>query len=244
MKFWAHRACRSSQSCRNGRSGRAALRIGLFRQPLMRSGSSGPRDAAARFLLRVKGGIVLAFWEKTAFGSRSGLGAYGIGRKSARPVSTQVYRADGGPVGSRWMFPYCQAFDWLSPQACGRQPCFEFTYLLHARTRHFACNSRVLRASLTRQSMAPLGRSRPARCEEMFIFPSRTDQKVPRVAGVARNPMLRIRATRGTRGTFWSLRRADVNISLANRRALRLGVPRRAFAEEIQSARPQRTSSW
>ena len=118
------------------------------------------------------------------------------------PQSTQVYRADGGPVGSRWMSPYCQAFDWLSPQACGRQPCFEFTYLLHARTRHFACNSRVLRASLTRQSMAPLGRSRPARCEEMFIFPSRTDQKVPRVRRSCPQPNASNSGNLGNSGNF------------------------------------------
>ena len=88
------------------------------------------------------------------------------------------------------------------------------------------------------------GRSRPACCEEISIFPSRTDQKVPRVARVARNPKRWVRATRATPATFQPLGRADVNISLANLRALRLGVPRRAFAEEIQSARPQRASSW
>ena len=90
------------------------------------------------------------------------------------------------------------------------------------------------------------GRSRPACCEEISVFPSRTDQKVPRVARVARESRnaVGIRATRATRATFQPLGRADVNISLANLRALRLGVPRRAFAEEIQSARPQSASSW
>ncbi len=92
--------------------------------------------------------------------------------------------------------------------------------------------------------MAPLGRSHPARCEEMFIFPSRTDQKVGGVAGVARNPMLWNRATPATPPTFQPVGRADVNISLANLRALRLGVPRPAFAEESPEPRPQTASSW
>ena len=36
----------------------------------------------------VKGGIVLAFWEKTALGSRSRLDEYGVARKRAPPQST------------------------------------------------------------------------------------------------------------------------------------------------------------
>ena len=57
------------------------------------AGKSGPTGrrfvALPDFRLRVKGGIVLAFSEKTALGSGSRLGAHGVARKPACPLTTQ-----------------------------------------------------------------------------------------------------------------------------------------------------------
>ena len=96
-------------------------------------------------------------------------------------------------------------------------------------------------ATAFRFTLCPGLGARLARCGEISVFPSRSDQKVARVARVARFRSVGLRATRATRATFQPLARADVNISLANLRAS--GVPRRAFAEEIQNPRPQSVSS-
>ena len=49
----------------------------------------------------------------------------------------------------------------------------------------------------------------PASCEEISVFSSQTDQKVPRVAQVARLEPRPRWATRATRGTFQPLGRVD-----------------------------------
>jgi hypothetical protein len=62
------------------------------------SAKSGAREQAPiargqkRVPLWVKGGIVLAFSEKTALGSRSRLDEYGVARKPAQPLSTRCHR--------------------------------------------------------------------------------------------------------------------------------------------------------
>jgi Resolvase, N terminal domain len=57
-------------------------------------GSSQPENV--RCLIRVKGGIVLAYSEKAALGSRSRLGAHLIAKKPAQPLSTHVDRRVAG----------------------------------------------------------------------------------------------------------------------------------------------------
>jgi hypothetical protein len=63
----------------------------------------------------------------------------------------------------------------------------------------------------------------PACCEEIYVFPSRTDQKVARVAGVAQRGLGSSRATRATRGTFQPLGRVDDldSASMKHRRLVR-----------------------
>ena len=55
-----------------------------------------------RRVIWVKGGTVLAFSEKTAFGSRSRLGAHGITRKPPCPLSTLLRRMPSAARNARF----------------------------------------------------------------------------------------------------------------------------------------------
>ena len=83
--------------------------------------------------------------------------------------------------------------------------------------------------------------------EKFLFFRAEPTKKLPELPELPGSESVGLRATRATRATFQPLGGADEIIfltSLSSPGALNLGVLRGGFAEEIQSPRLQRASSW